>query len=73
MIFILWAIITGCVGVICFYLGTGAGSVSKKKEIERLDDGLREINTFAMQQAAVGDSTASVVVDMVHNTLTRKN
>lgn len=67
MIFILWITVLSLTAAVAFFMGVGAGVVKGKERIEDLEHTMHEVNKFAMQQAATGDTTGSVVVDMIFN------
>lgn len=67
MIALLTIVVLAAVGVVAFSVGTVTGKATMRRRHLTYERGIREIGKFARQQAAVGDSTGTVIADMIDN------
>lgn len=67
MIVILWTMVLIAVGLGGWAFGYVSGKAVIRHQLRAQQKQMREIGKFARQQAAVGDSTGTVVADMIDN------
>lgn len=64
---IVWLLLVAAMSATFYGMGVVTGRATERRKVWAQQKTLREIGKFARQQAAVGDSTGTVISDMIDN------